>query len=103
MMPRFVSSVTLESRSLATSARALRRCRMTEGEDEVIFFDPDSLMDLVSKAPSTVTLYGRGEGREVIVGGRNVGICTTGGTPNFSDMKNGRRPARWPLWMTSAE
>jgi trimethylamine--corrinoid protein Co-methyltransferase len=65
---------------------------MTEAEDEVIRFDPDALMALVGKAPSEVTLLGRGEGREVVIGGQNIGICTTGGTPNFSDLKDGRKP-----------
>ncbi len=65
---------------------------MMDGGDEVTRFDPDALMELIGKAPSEVTLKGRGEGREVTVGGRNVGICTTGGTPNFSDLQHGRRP-----------
>lgn len=77
---------------LNDEARALYiAAGMTEGENEVIFFDPDAVMELISKAPSKVTLHGREAGREVIVGGRNVGISTTGGTPNFSDIKNGRR------------
>jgi trimethylamine--corrinoid protein Co-methyltransferase len=65
---------------------------MTAGEGEVIRFDPDLVMDLVAKAPSEVTLLGRGTDRAVTIGGRNVGICTTGGTPNFSDIERGRRP-----------
>ncbi len=75
-----------EARALYVSAG------MAEHEDEVIRFDPDALMEIVSKAPSTVTLFGRREGREVVIGGQNIGICTTGGTPNFSDIKQGRNP-----------
>lgn len=63
-----------------------------EGEDGVIFFDPDLVLELVNKAPSEVTIFARGEGRDVKVGGKHVGICTTGGTPNFSDLDDGRRP-----------
>ncbi len=65
---------------------------MTDAGDQVIKFDPDALMDLIALSPSEVVLHGRGEGRGVTIGGRNVGICTTGGTPNFSDIQNGRRP-----------
>lgn len=65
---------------------------MTADDDEVIHFDPDLVMDLIARAPAQVTLKGRGTSREVTIGGRNVGICTTGGTPNFSDIKGGRRP-----------
>ena len=61
-------------------------------DDNIIRFDPDLVLELIAKAPAKVTMHGRGEGRSVTVGGRNVGICTTGGTPNFSDMQNGRRP-----------
>ncbi|MEL7252706.1 MAG: trimethylamine methyltransferase family protein [Pseudomonadota bacterium] len=75
-----------EARALYVSAG------MTEQEDEVIRFDTDALMELIAQAPSKVTLYGRGEGREVVIGGQNIGICTTGGTPNFSDIKQGRNP-----------
>ena len=65
---------------------------MTAGESEVIHFDPELVMDLAGKAPAQVTLMGRGENRAVTIGGRNVGVCTTGGTPNFSDIEGGRRP-----------
>lgn len=65
---------------------------MTDAGNEVIRFDPDALMEHVAKAPSEITLHGRGSDRNVTLGGRHVGICTTGGTPNFSDLQGGRRP-----------
>lgn len=65
---------------------------MTKGADGVIRFDPDLVMDLVAKAPSSVTLRSRAEGRDVIIGGRNVGITTSAGSPNCSDLQGGRRP-----------
>lgn len=61
-------------------------------DDGVIRFDPDLVLEQVALAPSNVTFHGRGADRNVKVGGRNVGVCTTGGTPNFSDIENGRRP-----------
>ncbi|MEM7596494.1 MAG: trimethylamine methyltransferase family protein [Pseudomonadota bacterium] len=77
---------------LSEEARALYVSAGMRAEGEIIRFDPDALMDLIAQAPSKVTLYGRGEGREVVIGGKNIGICTTGGTPNFSDLKQGRNP-----------
>ena len=65
---------------------------MAELDDEVIRFDPERVMELVGQAPSVVNLMGRNPGREVKIGGRHVGVCTTGGTPNFSDIEQGRRP-----------
>ena len=65
--------------------------------DGIVRFDPDALMDLVSLAPATVELKARGEERDVTVGGRHVGVCTTGGTPNFSDLDGGRRPGTLAL------
>ncbi len=65
---------------------------MRDAGDQVIKFDPDALMELIAQAPSDIIIQGRGPGREVKIGGRNVGICTTGGTPNFSDLQGGRRP-----------
>lgn len=80
-------------RVLNEEARGLyRQAGMAvDGEDRVRF-DPDHLMALIGTAPSTVTLRARGADRDVTVGGRHVGVCTTGGTPNFSDLDGGRRP-----------
>ena len=63
---------------------------MTISED-VVRFDPEAVLDLIAKAPSEVTLFGRGDDRQVTIGGAHVGVCTTGGTPNFSDLQGGRR------------
>ncbi|SLN57221.1 Trimethylamine methyltransferase (MTTB) [Roseovarius litorisediminis] len=67
---------------------------MRQADDQVIRFDPDLLMDLITKAPSIVTLHSRAPGRDVVVGGRNVGISTSAGSPNCSDLVRGRRPGR---------
>ena len=70
---------------LSEEARALYVSAGMSQDNEIIRFDPAALMDLIAIAPSKVTLLGRGTGREVVIGGNNIGICTTGGTPNFSD------------------
>ena len=76
----------------AEARRAFVAAGMTDAGDQVIRFDPDLVETLVAHAPPEVTLRGRGAGRDVTIGGNKVGVCTTGGTPNFSDMKHGRRP-----------
>ncbi len=60
--------------------------------DDVVKFDPDLLLAQVASAPSKITFGARSADREVTVGGKHVGVCTTGGTPNFSDLDGGRRP-----------
>lgn len=65
---------------------------MTEVGDSVIRFDTDALLQLMRHAPREVTLHSRTDGRNVTVGGRNVGITTSAGSPNCSDLHNGRRP-----------
>lgn len=78
---------------LSPEARAIyASAGMTARDDEVICFDSDLLLELISKASSQVALHGRGADRNVTVGGPHVGICTVGGTPNFSDLEDGRRP-----------
>ena len=78
---------------LSDPARAFyTKAGMTEGDDNVIFFDPDLVMDLIAQAPSQVTLHGRAPNRKVVLGGRNVGITTSAGSPNCSDLQGGRRP-----------
>lgn len=80
-------------RVLNDEARNLyRQAGMRVDDEGRVRFDPDLLMALIAKAPSEVTLRARGANRDVIMGGQHVGVCTTGGTPNFSDLDDGRRP-----------
>jgi len=65
---------------------------MLLSDDQVVRFDPELVMELIDKAPAMVDLQGRGENRNVLIGGSHVGVCTTGGTPNVSDLDGGRRP-----------
>ena len=65
---------------------------MREGEDQVIYFDPDALMDLMSKASAEITLHSHNPAHNVTIGGRHVGITTSAGSPNCSDLQGGRRP-----------
>ena len=78
---------------LSPAARELyANAGMSEDAENVIRFDPDLLTELIAKAPSQVTLQARSKGRDVIIGGRNVGISTSAGSPNCSDIQHGRRP-----------
>ncbi|WP_315899586.1 trimethylamine methyltransferase family protein [Roseovarius atlanticus] len=65
---------------------------MTDAGEQVVRFDPDLVEALVSDAPPETMLHGRGDSRNVTIGGKMMGVCTTGETPNLSDAKNGRRP-----------
>ncbi len=69
-----------------------RGAGMTVSDKAVVTFDPDRLLELIALAPSEVTLHARGLDRDVLIGGAHVGVCTTGGTPNFSDLDAGRHP-----------
>lgn len=60
--------------------------------DGVVYFDTDALMEQVGNAPPIVQLNSRNDARRVVLGGNHVGIATTGGSPNFSNLKVGRRP-----------
>ncbi len=61
-------------------------------DDDIVLFDPDLLLAQIANAPAEITFYARNVERQVTVGGKHVGVCTTGGTPNFSDLDGGRRP-----------
>ena len=65
---------------------------MTVSDEGLVRFDSDALLALIAKAPGEITLRGRDAGRDVTIGGAHVGVCTTGGTPNVSDLDGGRRP-----------
>lgn len=78
---------------LHDEARAhYRAAGMTEAEDGVIRFDPDAVLDLIAQAPSEITLHSWNPAHNVVIGGRHVGITTSAGSPNCSDLKAGRRP-----------
>ncbi|WYK19499.1 trimethylamine methyltransferase family protein [Roseovarius sp. W115] len=76
---------------------------MREGEDHVIHFDPDVLMELMAHAPPEVTLHSHNPARTVTIGGRQVGITTSAGSPNCSDLQGGAGPARFKTMTTSAK
>ncbi|MEM6497850.1 MAG: trimethylamine methyltransferase family protein [Pseudomonadota bacterium] len=78
---------------LHEEARSLyRSAGMTEMDDGVIRFDTDALMELIAQAPSEITLHSWNPARNVVIGGRNIGITTSAGSPNCSDIERGRRP-----------
>ena len=76
----------------AEARRILAGAGATVSDDSLVRFDPDQLMELIARAPAHVTLTSRTPERTVTAGGRDVAVCTTGGTPNFSDLERGRRP-----------
>ena len=77
---------------LSKDARAYFGSAGMTVKGDIVHFDPEILMDLISKAPPKVTLRARGENRDATIGQGHVSVCTTGGTPNFSDLQSGRQP-----------
>ncbi|MEM6375524.1 MAG: trimethylamine methyltransferase family protein, partial [Pseudomonadota bacterium] len=69
-----------------------RSAGMNEMDEGVIRFDPDALMELIAQAPAEITLHSWAPDRNVKIGGKNVGITTSAGSPNCSDISGGRRP-----------
>ena len=77
---------------LHEQARERYRSAGMQVTGELVRFDSAALMELIAKAPCIITLNGRGGARQTKIGGPHISICTTGGTPNFSDIEIGRQP-----------
>ena len=76
---------------LSSAARdAYRRagCRV---ENERVFFDPDLLNELLSTAPSTITLQARNPARNIRLGEGNAVFTSVGGPAYVMDIDRGRR------------
>ena len=82
---------------LSNEARTIYANAGMTVSDDIVRFDPDAVVTYIANAPSSVRLIARGVERDVTIGGRSVGVCTTGGTPNFSDLDDGRRPGTLAL------
>ena len=74
------------------SRRLYAGAGMAIADEDVVRFDPDGLEELIAKAPSEVLMHSRTASRSVILGGDSVGISTSAGSPNCSDLRGGRRP-----------
>jgi trimethylamine--corrinoid protein Co-methyltransferase len=59
--------------------------------DERVRFDRDRVMELVSLAPSVVTLRGRDPEKRIRMGEGHFALTAVGGPPFVSDLENGRR------------
>ena len=76
---------------LSSAARdAYRRagCRV---ENERVFFDPDLLNELLSTAPSAITLQARNPARNIRLGEGNAVFTSVGGPAYVMDIDRGRR------------
>jgi trimethylamine--corrinoid protein Co-methyltransferase len=74
-----------------------RRLMKQHGADvqegsERVRFDPDMVLEMVSRAPSEFTLHARNPEHNVRFGGNNLIIAQMGSAPNSSDLDRGRRP-----------
>ncbi|MFK7867104.1 MAG: trimethylamine methyltransferase family protein [Alphaproteobacteria bacterium] len=61
-------------------------------EGQKVFFDPEAVMEYVSKAPEKFSLTARNPERNVMMGDRYITAALMGSAPNCSDMDHGRRP-----------
>jgi len=63
-------------------------CRV---EGEKVFFPPKLVEEMVAKAPSEFTLYGRNHEKNVVIGGDNIAYIPCYGPPVVTDIDRGRR------------
>jgi trimethylamine---corrinoid protein Co-methyltransferase len=60
-------------------------------DGERVRFDPDMINEAMAHAPSTFTIHGRAEHRNLEIGGPNIAFGTVGSPPNCHDREGGRR------------
>ncbi len=77
---------------LHPEALAILRRSGAEVDGERVRFDPDLVMEWVTKAPSSFRLHARNPDHDVVVGGHHVAFCSVASAPNSSDLDGGRRP-----------
>lgn len=75
-------------------SRALLASLGQSVEEERVRFDREFVLEMVSKAPSSVTVFGRGENRSILLGGGSLVHTPSGGSPFCSDLERGRRDGR---------
>lgn len=75
----------------APSRDRLKAAGVTVGDDMMVQFDPDHLMELIATAPSEITMKARNPLCDVTMGGRHLAMATVGGSPFYSDIDVGRR------------
>lgn len=81
-------------KTLHPDARQYYRAAGADVNDDTLMvrFDPAMIEELMSHAPSKMTLHALNPARNVHIGGRNVIISPVGGAPNVTDRIDGRRP-----------
>jgi trimethylamine---corrinoid protein Co-methyltransferase len=72
-------------------AREILRKAGAKIEGERVRFDPDMINEAMAHAPSTFTIHGRAEHRNIEIGGPNIAFGTVGSPPNCHDREGGRR------------
>jgi len=59
---------------------------------ETVFFDPDFVMEMVGKAPSSFTITPRNPDRQITIGGNHIVFGNVSSPPNAWDLVRGKRP-----------
>ncbi|NOX63464.1 MAG: trimethylamine methyltransferase family protein [Chloroflexi bacterium] len=74
-------------------ALAILRDHGARVDGELVFFDPELVMEYVAKAPAQFTQLARNPARNVIIGGEHICFAPVYGPPFVHDLERGRRPA----------
>jgi trimethylamine---corrinoid protein Co-methyltransferase len=72
-------------------AREILRKAGAKIDGERVRFDPDMINEAMAHAPSSFTIHGRAEHRNLEIGGPNICFGTVGSPPNCHDREGGRR------------
>ena len=78
-------------RVLDSSARNILRQAGCVVSEERVRFDPDLVVEAVSKAPREFTLQARDPAKSLVIGGDHVVFSSVGGPAFVSDLVRGRR------------
>ena len=76
-------------------ARDLLASQGARVDGDMVFFEPDMVEELVSKAPAEFTQIGRNPARNLKIGGNSTVFAPVYGPPFVYDLKNGRRLATY--------
>ncbi len=80
---------------LSSPARDVLKAAGADVAGELVRFDRNLVMELVSLAPPEFTLTPRNPERAVTFGGNHIAFNSVGGPPNASDLDGGRRPGNF--------
>lgn len=79
---------------LDEEAQAILKANGVRVEEDIAYFDPEMVIDVVSQAPFQFNQLARNAEREVVIGGRHMCFAPVYGPPFVIDLDRGRREAK---------